>query len=210
MAKRNGRNNKRVILKTAERLFAEKGFDGARVDEIASEADVNKALIYYYFDSKEDILESLLNSLLSDFIDLVANLPAAEYDFEDEEVVNEILNNMLDFVINKRDILKVALTESLKSDSKQSIVFKIGEVMMSKEIEEVKKSYRKEGFDFSEDKAQWIVTEFFTGFLPMINFVVFKEEVGTYFGINDQKMRQSFIDAFKQTHLNYHLNNYKG
>ena len=52
------------ILKTAERIFSEEGFDGARVDTIAKEAGVNKALIYYYFKSKEEILETILSGLL--------------------------------------------------------------------------------------------------------------------------------------------------
>ena len=52
------------ILKAAEKLFAEKGFDGARVDDIAGNAGVNKALIYYYFKSKRDILEELFSDLI--------------------------------------------------------------------------------------------------------------------------------------------------
>lgn len=45
------------LLKKEQRfnLFAEKGFDGARVDKLAEMAKVNKALIYYYFKSKEAI-----------------------------------------------------------------------------------------------------------------------------------------------------------
>ena len=45
------------ILDAARSEFAEKGFDGARVDEIAKRADVNKALIYYYFKGKDELLK---------------------------------------------------------------------------------------------------------------------------------------------------------
>ena len=52
--------SKRRILEAASKIFAEKGYDGARVDEIAKRAAVNKALIYYYFPKgKEELLERL-------------------------------------------------------------------------------------------------------------------------------------------------------
>ncbi|HXD76345.1 MAG TPA: TetR family transcriptional regulator [Puia sp.] len=48
------------ILSAAEELFAEKGFDGTSVRDIAQRAGVNLAMISYYFGSKEKLLESLI------------------------------------------------------------------------------------------------------------------------------------------------------
>jgi len=48
------------ILQVAERLFAEEGFDGASIRNIAKEAHVNIAMISYYFGSKEKLLEALI------------------------------------------------------------------------------------------------------------------------------------------------------
>lgn len=47
------------IIETAERLFAERGFDGTSVRDIADEAGVNVAMISYYFGSKEKLMEAL-------------------------------------------------------------------------------------------------------------------------------------------------------
>ncbi len=47
------------ILETAERLFAMHGFHGASVRDIAQGADVNIAMISYYFGSKERLIESI-------------------------------------------------------------------------------------------------------------------------------------------------------
>lgn len=49
------------IIATAENLFADKGFDGTSVRDIAAEAGVNVAMISYYFGSKEKLLEALFN-----------------------------------------------------------------------------------------------------------------------------------------------------
>ena len=55
----------RRIVATAEQIFAEQGLAGARMDEIARLAKVNKALLYYYFRSKEALHRFVLEALLS-------------------------------------------------------------------------------------------------------------------------------------------------
>ncbi|HEX4086360.1 MAG TPA: TetR/AcrR family transcriptional regulator [Chthoniobacteraceae bacterium] len=55
------------ILAAAERVFARDGVDGARIDEIAVEAGVNKALLYYYFKSKERLYEAVIEEHLGEF-----------------------------------------------------------------------------------------------------------------------------------------------
>jgi AcrR family transcriptional regulator len=53
-------NDKQIqIIETAERLFAERGFDGTSVRDIADEAGINVAMISYYFGSKEKLMEAL-------------------------------------------------------------------------------------------------------------------------------------------------------
>ncbi len=49
-------------------MFAEIGYDAARVDEIANAANVKKPLIYYYFKSKQDILEALIDNYLKEIV----------------------------------------------------------------------------------------------------------------------------------------------
>ena len=46
-------------MEAAEELFAEKGFDGTSVRDVAKEAGVNLAMISYYFGSKEKLMEAL-------------------------------------------------------------------------------------------------------------------------------------------------------
>ncbi|QJP12239.1 TetR/AcrR family transcriptional regulator [Starkeya sp. ORNL1] len=51
---------RRDVLDGARRVFFDKGFDGASMDEIARAGGVSKATIYVYFDSKEDLFEALV------------------------------------------------------------------------------------------------------------------------------------------------------
>src|SRR5690348_16703996 len=54
-----------AILQAAAQEFAEHGIAGARTDEIAREARVNKALLYYYFKDKETLYGAVLDDAFS-------------------------------------------------------------------------------------------------------------------------------------------------
>ncbi len=61
-------NEKQIkILEIAEKLFAENGFDGTSIRQISKKADINIAMISYYFGSKEKLLEALLLYRTGDF-----------------------------------------------------------------------------------------------------------------------------------------------
>src|SRR6476659_4524368 len=62
MAARNERlaaEKRRVILDAAVRVFARQGFNGCRVSDIADEAGVAYGLVYHYFRSKDEVLDTL-------------------------------------------------------------------------------------------------------------------------------------------------------
>jgi AcrR family transcriptional regulator len=48
------------ILNAATSIFAEKGLDGSRIDEIAEGAGINKRMLYHYYGSKEDLYVEVL------------------------------------------------------------------------------------------------------------------------------------------------------
>ena len=52
-------NTEEKILQAARKIFIQKGMDGARMQEIADEAGINKALLHYYFRSKEQLFDTI-------------------------------------------------------------------------------------------------------------------------------------------------------
>jgi AcrR family transcriptional regulator len=58
--RRDAERTRREILDVATREFAERGFSGARVDEIAERTRTTKRMIYYYFGSKERLFVAVL------------------------------------------------------------------------------------------------------------------------------------------------------
>jgi len=60
----DGPSTKERILDVAEGIFAEKGFAGARTQEIADAANVDKKLLFYYFDSKTGLYRAVIERFL--------------------------------------------------------------------------------------------------------------------------------------------------
>ena len=53
------------ILNAAKKVFLTKGMDGARMQDIADEAGINKALLHYYFRSKDKLFEQIFMEVVS-------------------------------------------------------------------------------------------------------------------------------------------------
>lgn len=63
---RDSERSRAAILRAARDEFAAHGLAGARIDRIAERADLNKRLIYYYFNSKDDLFLAALESVYAE------------------------------------------------------------------------------------------------------------------------------------------------
>lgn len=63
---RNRMRTKERILQVAISEFSEKGLDGARVEQIAKQADINMRMIYHYYENKEKLYIAALERVYSD------------------------------------------------------------------------------------------------------------------------------------------------
>lgn len=72
-----------IILNAAKSVFIKKGMDGARMQEIADEAGINKALLHYYYRSKQQLFEAVFFNAFS----LLA--PQLNYILNDDSTVQE-------------------------------------------------------------------------------------------------------------------------
>jgi len=64
---RRASETRATILAAASRIFAQSGLDGARTDAIAAAAQVNKAMLYYYFKSKDSLFLAVLEGHFREF-----------------------------------------------------------------------------------------------------------------------------------------------
>lgn len=72
------------IFDAAHEVFVQKGMDGAKMQEIADKAGINKALLHYYYRSKEKLYEAVAKAVLSRAAPLVGNLIESDRPLEEK------------------------------------------------------------------------------------------------------------------------------
>ncbi|SFU62791.1 transcriptional regulator, TetR family [Pustulibacterium marinum] len=98
------------ILDIAEKLFAENGFDATSVRHIAKEADINVAMISYYFGSKEKLLETLFAHKVADF-KLEINQIVHNEDLDWFEKVDRLVSLLVQRIHKNRRVHKIINNE---------------------------------------------------------------------------------------------------
>lgn len=204
MTNKDSINSKQRILEAAEQIFAEVGFDGARVNDIASKAGVNKALIYYYFESKDAILDELFEKLMDDGKSVQSRTLSDYPDMDREDMFMAFMEKNLEFALSHKNLIKIALTESMKANSRHSGLLKRCSLIIETELEYIKKVYERKGVAFPYSGKEIAVMEFFTGIMPIFNYAVYSDVFEDYYGMSELELKEFFIRAFRLTHMSGH------
>jgi len=120
----------RNILAAAVGVFAEKGFEGARTDEIAAKAGVNKAMIYYYFKSKENLYTVIVETLFGK-VYLILSEHLARVDVKSPiDGILSFIDSHVDFIYGHRIFVKVMVWDLARGGAIVSRV--AGKIMRDK------------------------------------------------------------------------------
>jgi AcrR family transcriptional regulator len=112
MAARNERlaaEKRRVILDAAVRVFATRGFNGCRVSDIADEAGVAYGLVYHYFRSKDEVLDTLFLERWNVMLGVIRDLDETELTPRDK--LSMITGFIVDSYRHDPDLMKVIIVE---------------------------------------------------------------------------------------------------
>ncbi|MDZ7743113.1 MAG: TetR/AcrR family transcriptional regulator [Bacteroidota bacterium] len=77
-------NTEEKILEAAKRVFVRSGFEGTSMQKIADEAGINKALLHYYYRSKEKLFEQAFSKIFRQFVPRAQEIFNSEIDFFDK------------------------------------------------------------------------------------------------------------------------------
>jgi AcrR family transcriptional regulator len=103
-------NEKQIqILQIAEKEFASYGFDGTSIRQISKLANVNVAMVSYYFGSKERLLESLILYRTKDLKMILENLFQENY--SPIEKIEKFINYYIEKIDSNRDFHHILLFE---------------------------------------------------------------------------------------------------
>ena len=116
----NSSDNKteQKIIEAAEVVFHEKGFDGARMQEIADKASINKGLLHYYFKSKDALFDAIFNMALKKMSGSINSI--LKMDISLEEKINLIIDSYMNLLLRNSSLPRFVITE-LNKDSDRFI-----------------------------------------------------------------------------------------
>ncbi len=203
------------IIEAALSLFSEKGFENTRVDDIAEKAGVNKALIYYHFESKEALLNHLLEELFAgikiramDFIsnNLIQAIQKGELDilpdrmrFANDGAIASYTKKsrlyyeeLLDYLLDNRDAVRLMLAQSLKHGNDQIGLFHFFELMEQKESNPMYQTIRDADNDFTYSN-DIVIAKFFFSILPMLNMAAYFEDYVKVSSMSKEDLRSDFF-----------------
>ncbi|MCE5300908.1 MAG: TetR/AcrR family transcriptional regulator [Spirochaetia bacterium] len=112
-AKAAAPDKKEAIFKAAIEEFVEHGFDGARTQSIAKRAGVNKALLHYYFSSKEKMYEQAFETVASFIIERLSEVVEVEADSV-EERLSRVMDVYIEVFTEYADYIKLILQDAMR------------------------------------------------------------------------------------------------
>jgi len=102
-------DKRRVILDAAIRVFAREGFHRCRVSDIAREANVAYGLVYHYFRSKDEVLNTIFSERWSLLLETIAEVEKQEAPVR--EKLYAIASFIIDSYQHNPDLMKVIIVE---------------------------------------------------------------------------------------------------
>lgn len=111
---RRGPHTRKQILDASLRLFSERGFARTTVRDIARQAGITDAAIYYHFESKRELLEALVEE--RGFLSSLQNLERIAADLPLEEMLVWTARGAINIMDENRDFLRLIIMEGLGGD----------------------------------------------------------------------------------------------
>ena len=178
-----GLKTKAQILLAAQTVFRRDGFDDCRVDDIAAEAGVTKAMIYYHFESKEDMMMKLIEQLV---LSIQETLPQPSADYAPR--MDDHLHQMIQLWDNNREVTSFLVSRAFKNPAMfqalQKIVAPFYNVLLSRN-------------DESSINQNQHLNLFFFNTLPMLFFPILKEQFAAQYGVSADAVEKQFVEQFQ-------------
>lgn len=171
------------ILEAAHRVFLEKGMAGARMQEIADRAGINKALLHYYFRSKEKLYQHILHLVFGQFWKrILSNRDEKEFDLKD--FANEFVASYTDLLIQNPYIPMFMFGEMQKNPTIMDQIMKENGGNPQTFLDLIQNDLHRRGVNHIQAPAVMVNLLSLTVFpfvaRPMLQYVIFKNDEASY------------------------------
>jgi len=137
--KEKNKDTEAQILDAARKVFVRKGYDGARMQEIANEAGMNKALLHYYFRSKDKLFDQIFKEAFSNFWPSI-EVFVSQKDARVKDLIKVVVNNYVDLLVKMPFLPAFVVGEINRSPERMEELILSTGINPGKVIEIIKKS----------------------------------------------------------------------
>jgi TetR/AcrR family transcriptional regulator len=130
------------ILEAAKTVFHRKGFEGARMQEIADEAGINKALLHYYFRTKDNLFDAVFKAAFREIFSKLFSTADSKVPLE--EKLKTLIGDYIGFLQKNSYIPGFILAELNQNPEKIIDVIKSSPVSPVMVLDRIKKSVSDE------------------------------------------------------------------
>ena len=182
------------ILTAARNVFLKRGFDGARMQEIADEAGINKAMLHYYFRSKDKLFEKIYLESIQKFFPGVWQIFNSDMPFN--EKINSVVEYYTTFLYENPFLPQFLIVESNRNPEKMKELFsswwkeKIEDQKFAKDYELLLKDGQFINMDFIQFFTSLIALCIFPSIAKNMLQIIFKMEDSEYHSFLENRKKQ--------------------
>jgi AcrR family transcriptional regulator len=119
-AKKEGSTSERILAAATE-IFANRGYHGTSMSAITKAAGVNKALIFYYFDSKEGLFDAVVTRVYKQQRDALMDIKL-KADLDPRQRIHALIDFYWDFLEQHPEVLYLSLHELARPDGQHQVI----------------------------------------------------------------------------------------
>jgi AcrR family transcriptional regulator len=188
-------STKEKILKAAEEIFAEKGYDGSSLNEIAKKAGISKTQIFYYFENKKDLLNELFKHHIRKGKNFKDNL-WSNVNYDSKEDLWKFYYSIATAFKTESDIMRIGLIESFKSMPNDVNFFELLDPIFEDSLIKLKTMSKD---DIDEDILnEFRINMIFHNAIPLYLFYILGDKFNKYYNVDSEKSNEIFFKTLKK------------
>ena len=188
-------DSKTAIMEAAKFLFAKKGYDKTSVAQIAKEAKSAKSLVYYYFNSKDEILKEVLdqgiNDLLSMHMDMLKNQELSE------SLMVNITESIADKLRDREDIIRIIQQELLHNTYDEEMPNNYFDKYLNYVNERANVYYEEN----SREHMKFVIEFILVGCMTFHLYFIYEDFIAKKFKFDKEAMWKVFKEIYREDYL---------
>jgi TetR/AcrR family transcriptional regulator len=180
------------ILDAAESLFARQGFGPTTIKEIGAEAGLNPALLYYYFDSKEELYKAALRRIVTRLT--ARGTEVIEGAAAPAEAIRALVQTQVEFLLQNPNIPKLLVREMIDHEAKhaEEVVLKLAAGLFHRLCALIERG-QLDGIFRADVEPRYAAVSTIS---QVIYFMIARPAIGIFFGLGPGGVPEGTARAF--------------